>query len=488
MKRLTNAGISIDAALELSPEELVELFYPTSKVRLVEPDWDWVHKKLRQKNVTLLLLHRDYKAKNQGFGQVYVYQSFCRRYAQWKKENGISELSGNSDRKPGERMEIDFAGDLMTWVDSFGEIHKAKLFVATLPYSCMVFAEAFENEKQSSWIDGIIDALSYFGGVPEILVMDNAKALVRRTDWREGIPQAAVSSLCVYYDMQPWACKPATPKEKNRVEAAVLDVERHVIAELNINGYVLATDLADLNLLIKEKLDFFNHEPFRAFGNRASRYSRFISDEQSLLKPLPPRPYERSDWKILMVDKAHCIRLNFDGGHRYSVPVAYKHKQVSVRLCRNHLEIYDKDTAQLIATHDRCYDMHGQKTHLLPEHLSEQEKHYRRSKTDWIELFINKGVKKDLVFKFVETLWSRSDFSATRTCGSIFKLVKTYDIDIVNKAIAEALEIGDFRYYVVKSWCERYDFVRRNNEYLQFNEHDESYVTVEHENIRGDYE
>ena len=54
----------------------------------------------------------------------------------------------------------------------------------------MMFAEAFDNERQSSWLDGITDALEYFGGSPEVLVMDNAKALIKTTDWREGIPQA----------------------------------------------------------------------------------------------------------------------------------------------------------------------------------------------------------------------------------------------------------------------------------------------------------
>ena len=51
-----------------------------------------------------------------------------------------------------------------------------------------MFAEAFNNERQSSWLDGITDALEYFGGSPDVLVMDNAKALIKTTDWREGIP------------------------------------------------------------------------------------------------------------------------------------------------------------------------------------------------------------------------------------------------------------------------------------------------------------
>ena len=39
----------------------------------------------------------------------------------------------------------------------------------------MLFTEAFEDESQNSWIDGIVDALEYFGATPQVLVMDNWK-------------------------------------------------------------------------------------------------------------------------------------------------------------------------------------------------------------------------------------------------------------------------------------------------------------------------
>ena len=318
-ERLSQAGLSAQEAISLDEVELQALFYPPRENTLIEPDWQKIHNKLQQRKVTLLLMYEDYEQQAEGLGHIYTYSSFCRRYNDWKRINGISSLSGNSDRKPAEKIEVDFAGDQLQWVDSFGEIHSAKLFVATLPYSCMMFAEAFDNERQSSWLDGITDALEYFGGSPEVLVMDNAKALIKTTDWREGIPQIAIDSLCHYYRMQPWSCKPAKPQEKNRVEAAVNDSERWIIAALSLDGYPLARDLDDLNELIRQKVDEINRQPFRRYGLNGSRMSRFLTDEKHLLQPLPQQKYERYDWRILTVDKAHCIRLHCDGGHRYSV-------------------------------------------------------------------------------------------------------------------------------------------------------------------------
>ena len=101
-----------------------------------------------------------------------------------------------------------------------------------------------------------------------------------------------------------------------------------------------------------------------------------------------------------MVDKAHCIRINSDAGHRYSVPADYTHKQVSVRICRNKIEIY----LVLLGVHERFTNARGNKTHILEEHLTASEKNYRRSKDEWIELFTSKGLDPALASEFVIAL------------------------------------------------------------------------------------
>ena len=109
-------------------------------------------------------------------------------------------------------MEIDFAGDNLKWIDPDCDEQRARLFIAVLPYSNLTYAEAFPNEKQQSGISGIVHALEYFGGTPQVFVMDNAKALVKHSSWYEGEVQQTVRSLCNYYDIEPWACQPRRPK------------------------------------------------------------------------------------------------------------------------------------------------------------------------------------------------------------------------------------------------------------------------------------
>lgn len=134
--------------LKLSDNELEEFFYPPTKSKFVDPDWLQVHHQLRRRGVTLQMLYE--KFKDDASSPVYTYTSFSRGYARWKAENGVLKSGGNVERISGERMEIDFAGDKIEWVDPDGVIHESKLFVATLPDSCMIFTEAFDDETQAS--------------------------------------------------------------------------------------------------------------------------------------------------------------------------------------------------------------------------------------------------------------------------------------------------------------------------------------------------
>ena len=109
--------------------------------------------------------------------------------------------------------------------------------------------------------------------------------------------------------MQPWACKPRTPKQKNRVEAAVNDVERWIVTQMNLDHPAPAYDLDDLNRQIRKRLDELNDKPFRGRGITDNRRSRFEQEERCNLTPLPRLPFEPGQWKVLVDDKAHCIRI-----------------------------------------------------------------------------------------------------------------------------------------------------------------------------------
>lgn len=396
------SGIAPAELLKLTDAELYTVIYSSAPSRFPEPDWPEVHKQLGRRKVTLQMLYD--KLKDVTSEPLYSYGSFCRNDSRWKLENGIRQVGGNVERHPGERMEIDFASDPISWVDGNGITHQSRLFVATLPYSCMLFMEAFVDESQSSWICGIVDALAYFGAAPQLLVMDNAKALVKSAGWQEGEIQHAIRSLCAYYGMEPIACR---PKDKNRVEAAANDVERWVIAQMSLNGPILSPCIENLNEMLYERLNEINSRPFRGRGLLGNRRDRFVSEELAVMKPLPDLPFELGQWKRLIADKSHCIRLASYGGHRYSVPAADVGKKVVVQITRRQVNIFDSQTMQPIGIHELQNNTTGNKTHILPDHLTPAEKYYRRTLGDWCRIMIEHGLSETLSQEFTAYLRNR---------------------------------------------------------------------------------
>lgn len=75
---------------------------------------------------------------------------------------------------PGHTCQVDWAGTTMQLIDPISrKTTKVSTFVATLPYSGLVFAHGFLDQRQPSWLAAHRLAFDYFGGVPEVIVPDN---------------------------------------------------------------------------------------------------------------------------------------------------------------------------------------------------------------------------------------------------------------------------------------------------------------------------
>ena len=148
--------------------------------------------------------------------------------------------------------------------------------------------------------------------------MDNAKALIKHSSWYEGEVQQTVRSLCNYYDIEPWACQPRCPKQKNRVEAGVGLAQRRIIAAMELERTQMACDLDHLNERVKAKLEELNNAPFTATERSNSRRQMFEDEEREFLGRLPLQVFCPLDIRVL-VDRGRCVRISGDG-HRYSTP------------------------------------------------------------------------------------------------------------------------------------------------------------------------
>ncbi len=128
---------------------------------------------------------------------------------------------------------------------------EAQIFIATLGASNYSFAEATFSQTLPDWIKSHIRALEFFGGVPQIMVPDNLKSGVTHPCRYEPDVNPTYLDLARHYGTTVIPARPGKPKDKAKVESAVLIVERWILAALRNHRFF---SLAELNQAISEKL------------------------------------------------------------------------------------------------------------------------------------------------------------------------------------------------------------------------------------------
>ncbi len=99
------------------------------------------------------------------------WKQFYRRYPQFRQAAVTAR-----EFEPGERVEVDYAGDTIEWVDlKTGEIHAAYVFVAGLGFSQLLFAWAAEDMKSPRWLSAHRRMYEWYGGAPAVTVPDCLK-------------------------------------------------------------------------------------------------------------------------------------------------------------------------------------------------------------------------------------------------------------------------------------------------------------------------
>ena len=356
-----------------------------------------------------------------------MYSQFC-YYIQQDEQKRRATMHIN--RKPGEQVEVDWAGDPAHLIDpDTGEIIDVPVFVGAMTYSQYSYAEAFPDEKQASWITAHAHMYSYFGGVARILVPDNTKtAVLHNGGYKDQRLNPVYHEMAEHYGTAIIPARVRKPKDKPNAEGSVNSISTWIIAALRNEQFF---SLYELNQAIREKLEEFNHRPFQK--KEGSRFELFHDEELPLLAPLPAAPYELADWKQATVQFNYHISVD---GMLYSVPFEYIKKKVDVRVADKTIEVFYKHTR--IASHKRLRGRKGQYS-TIAEHMPKEHQHYVEWNGDrfrkWAEkigLNTNKAVNAMLASHKVEQ-------QAYRGCMGLLKLAERYSVEKLEAACEKAL-------------------------------------------------
>jgi len=414
---------------EMTDARLRDLFTPSSKDSgyYKEPDFEWVHREMAKSGVTLSLLWNEYCAECRQNGEIpYMYTAFCDRYREYSVR---TKATMHIERRPGEQMEVDWAGQTMEITDNLtGEIIPAYIFVATLSYSGYAYVEAFLSRNQENWIAAHVNAYRFFGGATRILVPDNLKTGVIKNTNAEVVLNRTYQEMAEHYGTAVLPARVRKPKDKPSVEGTVGVISTWIIAALR--NWKFFT-LEEVNESIRGKLEELHHRPFQK--KDGCRLSVFLEQEKPLLMPLPPREFEFAGWKICTV--AYNYHVSPDKMF-YSVPCAYIKKKVDVRLTRSVVEVFLD--GERIASHPRKHGNLGQYS-TLPEHMPEDHRKY----THWnAERFLSwaRSMGENTVTVVKAILAARQiEQQGYRACMALLKLSDKYSASRLEAACKRAL-------------------------------------------------
>jgi transposase len=340
------------------------------------------------------------------------------------------------EHRAGEKLFVDFAGVTASIVDpKTGEITEHAVFVAALGASSFTYAEACNGQDLPSWVEAHIHTYEYIGGVTSITVPDNLKAGVTRPDLYEPEINRTYREMAEHYGTTIIPARVRRPRDKAKVENAVQQVERWVLAPLRNQTFF---SLPEFNRAIGERLDWLNGRPFAKLDG--CRRSLWIELDRPALKPLPQRRFQIPEWKV---NVGVNIDYHFDfERHHYSVPYQLVGQRIDVRATTTIVEAFHK--GRRVASHRRALRPNGFTTE-----LSHRPKSHQRY-SEWSPSRLIRWAETigpDTAAVIAEILRRKPHpEQGFRSCLGILRLAKRFGSPRVERAGRRARTIGSVSY------------------------------------------
>jgi transposase len=435
LNRAKVAGLVWPLSDEWSEEKIYSLLFPVENKNNTYPlpDFGKVHKELKRKGVTLMLLWFEYQHQNPNG---YSYSRFCELYQPFI---GKRHPSMRQTHRAGEKCFVDYSGLTVPWTDkATGEIHHAQIFVAVLGASNYTFIEASADQSLLSWIQSHVRAFNFFVGTPLCLVPDNLRSGVTKAHLYDPDINRTYQDMADHYHVAIVPARARSPKDKPKVEVGVQGIQRWILAPL---GDVTFFSVQEINDAIKPLLTAYNEKPF--YELEGSRYSQYLEIDKPELKALPSTPYTYAEWKKARSGSDYHVAVN---KHYYSIPHQYLKESIDVRITATTIECFYKGTR--IALHQRSYKP-GHTT--IHEHMPSKHQEY----ADWTPERMYQWAKSigPNTAKLIQALTDMHNIpeQSFRSCFGILRMSKTYGPERLENACIRALHFGVIRYKNIES-------------------------------------
>jgi transposase len=217
-------------------------------------------------------------------------------------------------------------------------------FVMVLSWSRQIFLRFYLSAAMPSFLRGHVDAFSFFGGIPRVVLYDNLKSAVleRIGDAIRFNPR--LLELAAHYKFEPRPVAPARGNEKGRVERAIRYIRDNFFAARSFDG------VADLNAQA-EAWALGDSAQRRAPEDPSRAVADLFVDERARLLAPPTEPFPSEEHVPVEVGKTPYVRFDLND---YSVPHDRVRRTLLVVASLDTVRVVDGQ--EVVAIHPRSWD------------------------------------------------------------------------------------------------------------------------------------
>ena len=341
------------------------------------------------------------------------------------RKTPIKQLTVRFETAPGAQAQMDWASYEINFT-SEGK-RRVNLFSYILGYSRRQYIHFTESMDFETTIRQHIKAFEHLGGVAATCLYDNMKVVVTR--WEDDAPvyNTRFLAFATHYGYKPWACRVRRPQTKGKVERPFHYVETNLL-----NGREFRS-LAHLGEVTRWWLA--QVADMRVHGTTKKTPLELHTEEQRHLLPLPSLAFDTAQVVYRIVDTDGTIQY---ANNRYTVPWRLVGESLPVRICEDHLIVYNGSLAE-VARHVILQGLSGGRrvdpAHAPPRDHEEQMQRLR-------ERFAELGEVGEAYLKGLESKQRNAKHQALKVLG----LLHAYHKSDVLRAMQRGVQYYAYGY------------------------------------------
>ena len=346
--------------------------------------------------------------------------AFCRR-----EGIGVTPIipAGRYHFEPGQEIQHDTSPHPVRLGDTTRTLQTASAVVC---HSRMIFMQCYPRFRRFECKSFLTEALKYFDGAPEVMMIDNTHVVVLRGTGQEMIPVPEMEAFAHRFGFTWRAHEVGDANRSAHVERSFWHFETNFLAGRSFE------DLHDLNRQARQWCERKNSSYKRHL--RAKPIELFAL-ERTRLRPLPlhvPEPY-RILHRTVSVEGYVSVDT-----HQYSVPPDWIGRPVQVRQTQDKIEI-ETHFSKPAVIHQRVIDpRHGKTT--LQEHRIRRGQGRRRKQSGREEKLLLEITPE--LGPYIQQLQRKAKKHPTFALRQLLRMVREYPREPLCTAVGRAHKYG----------------------------------------------